>query len=171
MTNLELARWYAALLGLLLVVAGLAGFADNPIVGRPDEAAPVFHTGAAHSILLVVAGGIALFVAFGLSGAGLANGLILLGAAFIGLLALTVVSPHLFGLFDVEVNPADHVLHAGLAVVSLAVGWLARSRRTRLALGDWRWPAHGRRQIGAPGAYTAGYPERPTSDEGRGGIE
>ncbi len=135
MTNLELARWYGALLGLLLVVAGLSGFVDNPIVGRPDGAAPVFHTGAAHSILLVVAGGIALFVAFGLSGVGLASGLIVLGAAFIGLMMLTIASPNLFGLFDVEVNIADHVLHAGLAVVSIVVGWLARGGRTKLALG------------------------------------
>jgi hypothetical protein len=133
MTNLELCRWYAALLGIVLVVGGLAGFVDNPIVGRPGGPAPVIHTGAAHSILLVAAGGVALFVAFGLSGAGLARGLIGFGGWFAVLLVGGIISPDVFGLFDVQINLAGHVLHAGLALVSATVGWLALGSAGTLA--------------------------------------
>jgi hypothetical protein len=38
---------------------------------------------------------------------------------------LVLISPDLFGLFDVRANTTLHVIHATLAVVSLAVGYLA----------------------------------------------
>jgi len=41
---------------------------------------------------------------------------------------LVVVSPSFFGLFgDAPANAMDHVLHGGLAVVSLAVAYLGRT--------------------------------------------
>lgn len=136
MTNLELARWYMALLGVGLIVGGLAAFVDNPIVGPPAGAQPVFHIGGAHSIVLVAGGGAALFIAFGLSGSGLAGAVISFGVAFLLLLGLTVISPTAFGLFDVAVNLADHVLHAGIGVVSVVVGWLARQATRAKTLND-----------------------------------
>ena len=125
MTNLELARWYSALLGTTLVALGLAAFFENPIVGRPSGE-PVFYAGAALNVIHVVSGAVALFIAFGLLGAGLIRGLLGFGLAYALLLALSVASPRLFGLSDVPVNLAGNVLHAGVAVISLAVGWLAR---------------------------------------------
>jgi hypothetical protein len=44
-----------------------------------------------------------------------------------------LVSPTLFGLFSVPANAALHVIHAALAVVSLAVGYMARSNETAYA--------------------------------------
>ena len=35
-----------------------------------------------------------------------------------------------FGLFDTPVNAADHLLHAGVAVISIALGYLARGSAT-----------------------------------------
>jgi hypothetical protein len=41
------------------------------------------------------------------------------------------VSPTFFGLFgDAPANAMDHVLHGGLAVVSVAVAYLGRSNST-----------------------------------------
>ena len=130
MTNLELARWYAALLGTLRVVIGLAGFVENPIVGRPSSE-PVFYSGAALNVIHVASGAVALFIAFGLLGTGLIRGLIGFGLAYAVLLVLTVASPRLLGLFDVPVNLACNVLHAGVAVISVAVGWRARGGERR----------------------------------------
>jgi len=130
MSNLELARWYSGLLGALLVVIGLAGFVDNPIIGRPSNE-PVFYSGAVLNAVHVASGALALFIAFGLLGTGLIRGLIGFGLAYALLLALTVASPRLLGLLDVPVNLACNVLHAGVAVVSIAVGWLARGGERR----------------------------------------
>ena len=126
MTNLELARWYAALLGVGLVVLGLAGFFENPIVGESANE-PLFHAGAAHNMLHVASGSVALFIAFGLGAVGLVRGLLVFGMAYLGLLVLTVAEPSLFGLFETEANLAGHALYAGLASVTIAVAWLARS--------------------------------------------
>jgi hypothetical protein len=119
-----------------LVLAGLLGFVDNPIVGDPSAANPVFHTDAIHNVVHIASGAILLFIAFGLSGASLANGLIIFGLAYAGVLVLTLISPELFGLFSVEVNLADHVLHAGLAVVSVVIGWMVRSTPSGLTIGN-----------------------------------
>ncbi|MDQ3937507.1 MAG: DUF4383 domain-containing protein [Chloroflexota bacterium] len=136
MTNLELAKWYAAAVGVVLVIVGLLGFIDNPIVGDPAAANPVFHTGAVHNVVHIASGAALLFVAFGLTGANLTSGLIVFGVAYGAVLVLALISPTMFGLFQVSVNLADHVLHAALAVLSVAVGWLARSNPEQQAIGS-----------------------------------
>ena len=42
-------------------------------------------------------------------------------------------SPTLFGLFSVPANPAVHVIHGAVAVVSLAVGAMARDGTSAVA--------------------------------------
>ena len=44
-----------------------------------------------------------------------------------------LLSPTLFGLFSVAANAPIHVVHAAVAVVSLAVGLMARGSTTALA--------------------------------------
>jgi hypothetical protein len=127
--NYGLAQGYAALVGVVLVVVGLLGFINNPIVGEPANA-PLFVTGAVHNIVHIATGLLALYIGFGLSGETQANGLIGLGILYIAVLILTLISPNLFGILGASptfnVNAADHVLHAALAVVSLGIGYLAR---------------------------------------------
>ncbi|HUG47403.1 MAG TPA: hypothetical protein VMP67_03220 [Candidatus Limnocylindria bacterium] len=125
MGNLELARWYAALLGVALVIFGFAGFLDNPVVGRPS-AQPVFVSGTTLNLLHVGAGAVALFVAFGLTPEGLVWGLAGFGLGFAALLLASIVSPTLAGLSDVQLSRADQALYAGLATLSVVVAWLAR---------------------------------------------
>jgi len=120
----EVAKWTAAAIGAVLVLVGLIGFIENPIVGEPDWN-PIFVAGLPHNLVHIVTGAAALFIAFGLSGLRRAYGLIAFGAAYALVLVLTFVSPDLFGLFEYEVNMADHVLHLGLAVIPIAVGYWA----------------------------------------------
>ena len=124
----ETARWYAILVGVVLVVVGLLGFISNPIVGEP-QGNPLFVTGLVHNLVHIVTGALALYIGYGLSGLSRANALIGFGVLYAVILVLTLVSPNLFGILNYGVNTMDHVLHAVLAVGSLAIGWWARNER------------------------------------------
>ena len=49
------------------------------------------------------------------------------------ILVAVLASPTLFGLFSVPANAAVHVIHAAVAVVSLAVGAMARGATSAMA--------------------------------------
>jgi len=125
----DLAKWFAAGLGIVLIAVGVLGFVDNPIVSEPQND-PIFHTGLVHNIVHIATGAVALFIAFGLSGLARANALIAFGAVYGLVLLATLVSPDLFGIFEHPVNAADHLLHVLLTAGPILVGWLARSELT-----------------------------------------
>ena len=131
-SGLSLAKGYAALIGVVLIVVGLLGFVSNPIVADPS-ANPFFVTGTVHNIVHLLTGALALSVAFGLRGDQQALGVVGLGALYTVVLLLTLISPNLFGILGASpaynVSAGDHLLHAALAVVSLGVGWTARSQQ------------------------------------------
>lgn len=124
MQNEELAKWWPALAGVVLVVVGLLGFVQNPLVGGPNALAP---TDALHNIVHLATGLAALYIAFGLGGASRINGVIGFGVLYMVIFLAVLVSPTLFGLFSVPANAVLHVIHAALALVSLAVGYMARN--------------------------------------------
>lgn len=121
------AKPYAALIGIVLVAVGALGFISNPLVGEGNA---IFVTGTVHNIIHLATGLLALYVAFGLRGEQQANGVIGIGVLYLAIFAALVVSPTLFGILGAgyPVSVADHGLHLGLAVVSLAVGWMARGQ-------------------------------------------
>jgi hypothetical protein len=126
---MSLAKGYAALVGVVLVVIGLLGFIGNPIVGDPANN-PLFVTGTIHNIVHLATGLLALYIAYMLTGLNQANALIGFGALYIVILVLTFVSPNLFGILgnaSYNVNMPDHLLHAALGVASIAVGYMARN--------------------------------------------
>jgi uncharacterized membrane protein HdeD (DUF308 family) len=128
MENARLARWWLQFAGVVLVVVGILGFVSNPLVG-PDG---LVATDNAHNIVHVLTGLLALALAFGMrSDPGTAC--ILFGALYGVVFVVTVISPSLFGIFSVPVNPIDHLIHIGLAVVSIALGWMARTRPMAVA--------------------------------------
>ncbi len=127
--NNGLAQGYAALVGVVLVVVGLLGFINNPIVG-PNG---LFVTDTVHNIVHLATGALALFIAFGLRGEQQANGVIGFGVLYLIVFVALLLSPTLFGLLQRPVNMADHVLHAALGVVSIAVGYLAKQGAGRTA--------------------------------------
>jgi hypothetical protein len=127
--NYGLTQAYAAVVGIVLVAVGLLGFINNPIVG-PDAGA-LFATNGIHNIVHLATGLLALYIAFRTSGQSQANWVIGFGVLYAVIFVVTLLSPTLFGLFDPNpVNALDHVLHAGLAVASLAVGYLGRGSTT-----------------------------------------
>jgi uncharacterized membrane protein HdeD (DUF308 family) len=138
MSNEGLARGWMTLAGVLLIGAGLLGFiSGNPIASESPDA--LFRVNAAHNIVHLLTGAIALWIGLGTRGVDTANWTIGFGVLYALVTVLLLVDPTMFGLFaDAPSNTADHVLHAALALVSLALGYMARGRtvgaeRERLA--------------------------------------
>ena len=119
-------RAYAALVGIVLVAVGLLGFISNPIVGDGNA---LFLTGTMHNIVHLVTGALALGIAFVLPAGQQVNGVFGLGILYAVVFVALIISPNLFGILSYNVNAADQLLHIGLAVVSIAVAWMARSGR------------------------------------------
>lgn len=129
MRNDNLVQGWMALAGIVLVAVGLIGFIDNPLVGdTPNALVP---TDTVHNIVHLATGLIALYIAFGLRGENQANGAIGFGVLYVVIFLAVLVSPNLFGLFQVNANGVLHLIHATLAIVSLAVGYMAKNRSTR----------------------------------------
>jgi hypothetical protein len=129
MRNGNLVQGWMALAGIVLVAVGLLGFINNPIVGAADNA--LVRTNAVHNIVHLATGLLALYIAFGLRGENQANGAIGFGVLYVVIFVALIASPELFGLFaDAPARANEHVIHAAIAVVSLAVGYMARGRAT-----------------------------------------
>lgn len=120
-----LTQAWMALAGIVLVAVGLIGFIDNPLVGAQDGA--LIPTDAIHNVIHLATGLLALYIAFGMRGATQVNATIGFGVLYAVIFAAVLISPSLFGIFTIEANATIHVIHAALAVVSLAVGYMARS--------------------------------------------
>jgi hypothetical protein len=116
---------WSALAGIVLVAVGLLGFLNTPLVGAAPEA--LVPTDGLHNVVHLATGALALWIAFGLSGRTQVDALLGFGVLYAVIFLAVLVSPNLFGLFSVPANAVIHVIHAALAVVSLAIGWMARS--------------------------------------------
>ncbi|HVL53234.1 MAG TPA: DUF4383 domain-containing protein [Vitreimonas sp.] len=124
-------QMWMTLAGIVLVAVGLIGFIDNPLVGSDPNA--LLPTGLVHNIVHLATGALALYIAFGLRGQNQVNGVIGFGVLYAVILVVVLLSPDLFGLFEVPANAVLHVIHAALAGVSLVVGYMARSNRESYA--------------------------------------
>lgn len=125
MRNGGLVQTWMALAGIVLVAVGLLGFINNPLVGSSSGA--LIPTDTLHNVVHLATGLIALYVAFGLRGANQVNGTLGFGVLYAVIFVAVLISPTLFGLFSIAANTTIHIIHAALAVVSLAVGYMARS--------------------------------------------
>jgi hypothetical protein len=132
--DLGIGRLVAAILGAVLVVIGLVGFVDNPLIADPG-AAPIFVTGTVHNMIHLATGFLSLYIAFALVGKAQADGLIGLGILFVVLVVLTVLSPNLFGILGpspgYNVNLPDQLLHLVIGLVAIAAGVVSRRELAR----------------------------------------
>jgi hypothetical protein len=128
MDNEQLGRSWMTFAGVALIGAGLIGFlSGNPIASESETA--LFRVNAVHNVVHLLTGGLALAIGLGTRGMNLANGLIGFGVLYALVAVLLIVDPTFFGLFaDAPANAADHVLHAALAIVSIALGYMLRQR-------------------------------------------
>ena len=113
-----------AIVGVVLVLTGLLGFIQNPIAYSSDAMLIVDNV---HNVVHLATGALALFIAFGLRGEQQINATLGFGILYVVIFLANVISPNLFGLFSVPANTPIHVVHAAVAVVTLAVGYMARN--------------------------------------------
>ncbi|CAN5757288.1 hypothetical protein BH20CHL5_BH20CHL5_09620 [soil metagenome] len=137
MGNNGMVRSVAAIVGIVLVAAGLLGFIGNPIVGpgpNNNGTDVLLAANSVHNIVHLATGALALYIAFGLSGTQQANAFLGFGILYVVIFVAVLFSPTLLGLFDpIEANVPIHVLHAGLAIVGLGVGYMARGSTSAVA--------------------------------------
>jgi hypothetical protein len=130
MGNYGMVKSTAAIIGVVLVAAGLLGFISNPIVGpgpNNNGTDVLLAANSVHNIVHLGTGALALYIAFALSGAQQANAFLGFGILYVIIFVAVLFSPTLLGLFNpIAANVPIHVLHAGLAVVGLGVGYMAR---------------------------------------------
>ncbi len=126
--NEQLGKYWMIFAGVSLVGAGLLGFVGNNPIASQDPAA-IFRVNAAHNVVHLLTGALALAIGFGTRGLNLANGLIGFGVLYALVAVLLLIDPALFGIFaDAPSNAGDMVLHVALAVVSIALGYMLRQR-------------------------------------------
>lgn len=131
MSNTNTAMGWSALAGIVLVAAGVLGFLNTSIAGTADNA--LLRVDTVHNIVHIVTGLVALYIAFGLKGEQQVNGVLGFGILYVIIFVAVLVSPNLFGIFSVAANAPLHVIHAAVAVVSLAVGYMARGGSSAMA--------------------------------------
>lgn len=78
--SVGLTKTWIALAGVVLVLVGILGFVPNPLVGSADGA--LVPTDALHNIVHLGTGLLALYIAFGLTGMALVNGVIGFGVLY-----------------------------------------------------------------------------------------
>ena len=131
MRTTNIAQGWMALVGLVLLAAGLVGFLNTPLAGSSANA--LLATDTVHNVVHLLTGLLALGIAFGLKGETQVNAVIGFGVLYSVIFVAVLVSPTLFGLFSVAANAPIHVIHAAVALVSLAVGLMARGGSTQTA--------------------------------------
>ena len=104
-------------IGAVLVLLGLIGFVNHPILG-------IFGVNTAQDVLHLAGG--ALMLWFGSKGSGkTANMALGVIAAVVGILGLVPVAKDLLASIF-AINPAITYLHLAVAVVSLAVAYMVK---------------------------------------------
>jgi hypothetical protein len=131
MSNTNIAQSWMTLAGIVLIAAGLLGFLNTSIAG--SDANALIRVDSVHNVVHIATGLLALWIAFGLKGEQQATATLGFGILYVVIFVAVLVSPTLFGLFSAPANGAVHVIHAAVAVVSLAVGYLARGGASAMA--------------------------------------
>jgi hypothetical protein len=126
MRTTNIAQAWMALVGLVLLAAGAIGFLNTPLAGSSPEA--LLQTDTVHNVVHLLTGLLALGIAFGLRGEQQVNAVLGFGVLYVIIFVAVLLSPNLFGLFSVSANAPIHVVHAAVAVVTLAVGLMARGQ-------------------------------------------
>jgi hypothetical protein len=130
MGSLGLERTFAMVVGVILVVLGLAGSVGNPIVGRADTTG-IFVTGFGHDLLHLVCGALFLHVGVALNGRNRAYGLIGLGIVLLASGVSSLLSSDLLGIYGEPVSGFDQLGHLLLGIAAMVVGWLGRGVERR----------------------------------------
>jgi hypothetical protein len=111
------AKTAALIIGVAFVLVGILGFVPNPLVSPTG----LFAVNTAHNLVHIVSGVFILGGAY--SGMGAALTLKIFGVVYAAVAGMGFFTSGDMLLGLIQVNHADHWLHAALAVVILAAGF------------------------------------------------
>lgn len=131
MGSLGLERTFAIVVGIVLVVLGVAGSLGNPVVGSPEQTGLIV-TGFGHDLVHLISGALFLHVGLALNGRNRALGLVGLGLFFLATGVLSFVSADLFGLYDEPTSGLDQIAHVLLGLAAVVIGWMGRGSERRV---------------------------------------
>ena len=109
------ARNVAIVLGVILVLVGLLGFVNNPLV------LGIFAVNPLHNVVHIVTGAVLLIGAYSSLGSSLALKIIGVVYAIVAIIGFFMVTDGM--MLGVAMNEADKWLHVVLAVVILIAGF------------------------------------------------
>lgn len=117
-----MARLYAQVTGVVLILLGILGFfTGNTVLGlNSDVFEDIFH---------VLAGAVALYAGFGTRDAGPAIQYArIFGVIYLIVGILGFIIPRLFGLVPTGYNVLDNIVHLVLGAIGIYVGFAAADR-------------------------------------------
>ncbi len=131
MGSLGLERTFAIVVGVVLVLLGVAGSLGNPIVGGPEHTG-ILVTGFGHDLVHLISGALFLHVGLALNGRNRAYGLVGLGIFFLVTGVLSLASADLLGLYDEATSGLDQIAHVLLGLAAVVIGWMGRGTERRV---------------------------------------
>jgi len=131
MGSLGLERTFAIVVGVVLIVLGVAGSLGNPIVGDPEQTGLIV-TGFGHDLVHLISGALFLHVGLVLNGRNRALGLVGLGLFFFVSGVLSFVSADLLGIYDEATSGLDQIAHVLLGLAAVVIGWMGRGTDRRV---------------------------------------
>ena len=118
-----MAKTVCKVLGVVFLLLGLAGFANQGLLGA--------HLSPAHNVVHLVSGAIALYFGFAGSLAGAKGFALVFGVVFLALgilgMALGTGSDHMWMVGPLHFGQVDHSIHLLLGVVFLAGGLFTKT--------------------------------------------
>lgn len=117
-------RMVAMILGGILLLVGLLGFVNDPVLG-------IFETSLMHNLIHVITGAILLAAAFMNNGRNARTVNLVLGVIYLLVTLVGFVAPGVLEAMGVQVNPADHFLHLLLGIVLTGVAFVNRAESRR----------------------------------------
>jgi hypothetical protein len=130
MSTLGLERSFAIVVGVVLIILGVAGSIGSPVVGRADSTG-IIVTGFGHDLVHLVGGALFVHVGLALRGRQQAVGLMALGALYLGSGLLSLISADLLGIYDAPTSGIDQLGHLLLGISALVIGWMGREVERR----------------------------------------
>jgi hypothetical protein len=116
------ARNVAIVLGIILVLVGLLGFVNNPVLG-------IFAVNPLHNVVHIITGAVLLVGAYSSLGSSLALKIIGIVYAIVAIIGFFMVMDGM--MLGMAMNEADKWLHVVLAIVLLIAGFALPSAEAR----------------------------------------
>lgn len=117
-----MAKTVCKILGVVFLLLGVAGFANQGLLGA--------HLSPPHNVVHIVSGVIALYFGFAGSLSGARAFALVFGVLYLGLgacgLALGAPGEHMWSIGPLHLGQVDHIIHSLLGVIFIGAGMFTK---------------------------------------------